>query len=284
MLLQKVYRILKDGLNFSFLSEDRGHSFSDICVFEDNRRGKKKREGEEECQDIFVLFLNPRPQFRVKEHSDSVVPPLSSSAKHKNQDLHTYMALIPDLGVTGCQYSKESLANQPFHPSPSSEWRRCLSENLGALSRLELRARSEAVQAAFSRGKAAPPFPEGRQRPLGREHSSPPVGHPGVSNSSPRELESWMRRKFPTGCSTPVPLPDTCVPRTSTVVTQSTICARSPPGHPRTHTAGRRVSFLNGLWLSRQFYVFFPPRYNHLCPSLSAPGTEKPARRTDAQG
>lgn len=58
---------------------------------------KKESERAGEGEDMFVLFLNPRPQFRVKEHSDSVLPPLSPSAKHKNQNLHTYVALILDL-------------------------------------------------------------------------------------------------------------------------------------------------------------------------------------------
>lgn len=56
------------------------------------------------------------------------------------------MVPILDLGVSGCQYSKESWAKQPFHPA----FLLCFSENLAALSRLKLHAGSEAGTAAFS--------------------------------------------------------------------------------------------------------------------------------------
>lgn len=87
----KGSRILKDELKL-LLSEWGRRTFpQNLWVFKDNGRGKKESEGE--SQDMFVLFLNPRPQFRVKEHSDAVLPPLSPSAEHKNQNLHTYAAL-----------------------------------------------------------------------------------------------------------------------------------------------------------------------------------------------
>lgn len=150
---------------------------------------------------MFVLFLNPRPQFRVKEHSDSVLPPLSPSAKHKNQNLHTYVTLILDLGGTGCQYSRESRADRPSHPPLL--W-------AAAVPFGEPGGPEQAGAAPRERRRHNPPFSEGRQRPLGGAHSIPKAGHPGVSNSSPRERESWTRRGFPAGCGapgTPVLLP-----------------------------------------------------------------------------
>lgn len=117
---------------------------------------------------MFLLFLNTRPRFRVKEHSGSGAPPLSPPVIHMNQDLHSYLVLILHLGFIGCQYSKEAWAKQPFHPDLLG----CLSENPAAPSRLKLRAGSEAVS-------PKPPFPEGRQRPLDRGCSIPTLGTQG---------------------------------------------------------------------------------------------------------
>lgn len=71
------------------------------------------------------------------------------------------------------------------------------------------------------------------------------------------------------------------MPLTPTAVPQSTARARSPPRHPRTQAAGRRVSFLLGLLLARPSYASLPPHYKHPHPS-SAPRGQKPTGRSDA--
>lgn len=226
---------------------------------------------------MFVLFLNPRPQFRVKEHSDSVLPPLSPSAKHKNQNLHTYVTLILDLGGTGCQYSRESRADRPSHPPLL--W-------AAAVPFGEPGGPEQAGAAPRERRRHNPPFSEGRQRPLGGAHSIPKAGHPGVSNSSPRERESWTRRGFPAGCGapgTPVLLPGhLCAAHTRRGAPErhSRSVSSQPPG---TQTTGRRIFSLTVLLLVRPFYVSFPLHYKHLHPSLSARG-QKTSRTRDPQG
>lgn len=118
---------------------------------------------------MFVLFLNPRPQFRVKEHSDSVLPPLSPSAKHKKQNLHTYVALTLHLGLTGCQYAQESGADHPTQPFTGQ--RLCLSENPAALSRLEL--------CPGGTSGTTRPVPRGGSAPLDRPALFPRLGAQG---------------------------------------------------------------------------------------------------------
>lgn len=146
---------------------------------------------------MFVLFLNPRLRFRVKEHWDSVAPPLAPSAKHMNQDLHTFMVLSLDLGVTGGQYAKESWAKQHFHPALL----RRLSENPAALRRLKLRAGSEAATSCL--------LLRGRSAPLkGRLHSH--GWAPRGEQLLPEGAGVTGAMGFPTGCGasgTTVPLP-----------------------------------------------------------------------------
>lgn len=221
-----------------------------------------------------ILFLNPRPRFRVKEHFDSVVPPQSPSATHKNQDLHTYMVLILDVGTTGCQYSKESGAKQALHPAHLLR----LSGNPAALSGLKLRARSEAVTSRlFQRRGSAPlarhaPFPrlgtQGRAAlPQGSQSRSREMGFP----SRLQRLRHYSPTSGTPACRSHPP-----------VGPQSSTRSRSTPSHSRTQTTGRRVSFPTGLLLARPFYVAFPP-HTSIYAHPSEPRGKKPAGRTDAR-
>lgn len=121
-------------------------------------------------------------------------------------------------------------ATQPFsgqRPLPFGE--------SGGPRRQELRAESEAVTTRlFPRGGSAPlaghaPFPENG------------VGHPGVSNSSPQQPESWTRWGFPTGCGAPgttVPLPGhLCAAHTHCGAPEHRSCSVTSP--PSQNASGR---------------------------------------------
>ena len=219
---------------------------------------------------MFVLFLNPRPQFRVKEHSDSVLPPLPPSAKHKNQNLHTYMALILDLGGTGCQYSRESRADRPSHPALLWAAAVPFGEHCAQ--------GAKQAQPAFFRGEAAPPW----RGPLHSQGWAPRGEQLFPKGAGVVDAKGFPNRLRRTRHSSPTPRTPVCrahppaAPRSATR-------ARSPPSYPGTQTAGRRIFSLTVFLLVRPFYVSFPPHYKHLHPSLSARG-QKTSRTRDPQG
>ena len=270
---KRFEKSLRISLNF-FLSEDRGHSFPDLWVSRILGEVKKENEGAGEGEDVFVLFLNPRPQFRVKEHSDSVLPPLSPSAKHKNQNLHTYVVLILDLVGYKLPLLQRIASWPTTIPSPSLGREGDLSEISAALSRLEQRERS----------RHNPPLPERRQRPLGWHAPFPRLGTQGWA-SFPRGSRSRGREGVSQYAAVlqarQAHSRDTCVCRAHPpAAPQSATRARSPPSHPGTQTAGWRVSSFTVLLLARPFYVSFPPRDKGLRPSLSARG-QKSSRTRD---
>lgn len=216
---------------------------------------------------MFVLFLNPRPQFRVKEHSDSVLPPLSPSAKHKKQNLHTYVALTLHLGLTGCQYAQESGADHPTQPFTGQ--RLCLSENPAALSRLQHCVQgAHQAQPALSRGEAAPPW----TGPL-YSHGWAPRGRQlfsqGAGVVDAKGFPNGLRRARHSR-----PTPGTPVCRAPTLGAPSATGARSPPDHPRTQATRRQISFLIEPLLARPFYASSPPHYKHPHRSPGARETE----------
>lgn len=113
---------------------------------------------------MLVLFLNLRPQFRVKEHSGSILPPLSPSAKHKNQNLHTYTALLC-LGMT--VNAPKNIANQSLQRrEPGSQ------DQAGAACRAA-QAGLKAVATLLFPGMGS--APSVRSIPK----SGKPAGHPG---------------------------------------------------------------------------------------------------------
>lgn len=125
--------------------------------------GGEQGSGRRRKTDVFVLFLNLRPQFRVKEHSGSILPPLSPSAKHKNQNLHTYTALLC-LGMT--VNAPRNIANQSLQRrEPGSP------DQAGAASRA--RAELKAVATLLFPGMGSAPSVRSIPKP------GQPAVHPG---------------------------------------------------------------------------------------------------------
>lgn len=179
--------------------------------------------------------------------------------------------------VSGGHYRPEPRANQPLHPA--LPWQRpCLSENPAAPGGLADRERSN----------HEPPFPEGRQRPLGRARSASPAGYPGVSECSPKGAGAVDALAFPNGVRRARHwrlAPGTPVCRAHpAAVPQSTARPRSPHGRPRTPPAERPVPLLaDCCWLAHPTDPSRPAVSTHSRPSV-APGRNGSRRRADAQG
>lgn len=213
---------------------------------------------------MFLLFLNTRPRFRVKEHSGSgALYPLLVT--HMNQDLPSRTALILDVGFPGCQDSKESWAKQPFHPDLPS---RVPFAKPGGPEQTEAARRERAVPSRlFPRGGSAPwagdaPFP--RWAPKGEQLFPQGAGAGGA-------------RRFPH-----VPLPGhLCAAHTHRGAGSST---RAPPPPTLPGRKGLGAGSLSQPASRGLARLPSPSRlpHRHLRRSLGAPGKEKPAGRPGA--